>query len=131
MLARDGSIRKFIEPELSFGVSRQNIKSKIKWWVDNQHLAMWHSPCSTHRQVQKLILDLSPATKAWLLSFNRTQSRVVTGLLTRHNILSYNPTCRKSATEEKNHSLCVCEALASLRLACLCSFLWILRILWI
>jgi ribonuclease HI len=30
MLARDGSIQKFIEPELSFGVSRQNIKSKIK-----------------------------------------------------------------------------------------------------
>ena len=39
------------------------------------------------RQAQKLILVPSPATKTCLLSFNRTQSRVVTGLLTRHNTL--------------------------------------------
>jgi len=38
-------------------------------------------------EVRKLILGPSPATKAQLLSFNRAQSRVVTGLLTRHNAL--------------------------------------------
>jgi hypothetical protein len=39
-LARGGSIQKFIGPEPSLGVSRQNIKNKIKLWVDNQHLLM-------------------------------------------------------------------------------------------
>jgi len=66
------------------------------------------------------------ATKAQLLSFNRTQSRVVTGLLTGHNTLkrhlyvmglSNNPACRKCGFEEENsvHILCQCEALASFR----------------
>jgi hypothetical protein len=27
---------RFVEPELSLGVSRQNIIRKIKWWADNQ-----------------------------------------------------------------------------------------------
>jgi len=66
-------------------------------------------------------------------SFNRTQSRVVTGLLTGHNTLrrhlyrmelSNNHTCRKCGTEEENsvHILCECEALTSLRRTYLCSF---------
>jgi hypothetical protein len=68
------------------------------------------------------------ATTAQLLSFNRTQSRVVIDLLTGHNALrghlhvmglSNNPICRKCGTEEETsvHILCVCvcEALASLR----------------
>jgi hypothetical protein len=77
----------------------------------------------------------SPATEARLLSFNRTQSRVVTGLLTRHNTprrllnlmgLSNNPPCRKCGTEEETsaHILCECEALASLIHAHLGSFFW-------
>jgi ribonuclease HI len=40
-LARGVSIQKCIRPEPSLGVSRQNIRNKIKCWVDNQHLAMW------------------------------------------------------------------------------------------
>jgi len=40
-LARGFSIQKFIGPEPSQRVSRQNIRNKIKHWVDNQHLAMW------------------------------------------------------------------------------------------
>ena len=58
--------------------------------------------------------------------FNRTQSRVVIGLLTEHNTLrrhlfimglSNNPTCTKCGTEEVTtvHILCECVALASLR----------------
>jgi hypothetical protein len=34
-LATGGSIKKFMKPEPSLGVSRQNIKNKIKRWVDN------------------------------------------------------------------------------------------------
>ena len=67
------------------------------------------------------------------MSFNRTQSRVVIGLLTGHNTLrrhlyvmglSNNPTCRKCGTEEEIsvHILCECEALASLRYTHLGSF---------
>jgi len=87
----------------------------------------------TQRQAQKLISGPSLATKTQLLSFNRTQSRVDTGLLTRHNtlrrhlyvmVLSNNPTCRKRGNEEETsvHILCECEALASLRHAYLGSF---------
>jgi len=67
------------------------------------------------------------------LSYNRTQSRVVMGLLTGNNTLrrhlylmglSNNPICRKCGTEEETsvHNLCECEALASLRHIYLGSF---------
>jgi len=75
----------------------------------------------------------SLATKVQLLSFNKTQSRVITGLLTGNNTLkrylyvmglSSNPTCRKCGTEEETsvHVLCECQALASLWHAHLGSF---------
>ena len=53
----------------------------------NQYLAVWRGLCSTQRQARKLISCPSPATKNRLLSFNRTQYRVITGLLTGHNTL--------------------------------------------
>ena len=67
-----------------------------------------------------------------LLSFNRTQSRVVTGLLSGHNTLrrhlhlmglSDSPLCRRCGAEDETsaHLLCECEALASLRHAYLVS----------
>jgi len=37
------------------GVSRQNIRRKIKRWMDSQHLVMWKDPCSTQRQARELI----------------------------------------------------------------------------
>jgi hypothetical protein len=87
----------------------------------------------TQRQARKLISGPGLATKARLLSFNGTQSRVDTGLLTRHNtlrmhlyvvVLSSNPTRRKCGTEEETsvHILCECEALASLRHSYMGSF---------
>jgi hypothetical protein len=101
--------------------------------VDNQHLAMWWGPCSNQKQAWKLVSGPSPATKAWLLFSNRTQSRVVTGLLTGHNTLrrhlyvmglSNDPTCRTCGMEDETsvHILFECEALASLRHAHLGSF---------
>jgi len=67
------------------------------------------------------------------LSFNRTQSRAVTGLLTGHNTLrrhlrlmglSDSPLCRRCGVGEETsaHILCECEVLASLRHAYLGSF---------
>jgi len=138
---RGSWIQKCIGPELSLGVSRQNIINKIKCLVDNQHLAMWWGPCCHQRQAWKLVLGPSPATKSRLLFCNRTQSRVVTGLLTGRNTfdrhlyvmgLSNNPTCRKCGMEEEIsvHILFECEALASFRHAHLGSFFLTLRILW-
>ena len=94
--------------------------------MEKKHLALWRGPCSTQRQARELISGPDPAMGARLLSFNRTQSRVVIGLLTGHNTLRRplhimelcnDPICRKCGTEEETsvHILCECEALASLR----------------
>ena len=86
------------------GVSRQNIRRKIKRWMDNQHLARWQSLGSTQRLVRELISGTSPGAKTRLLPFNRTQSRVVTTLLTGHYTLrrqlhlmglTNSPLCRR------------------------------------
>jgi len=132
-LARDGSAQWFVGPEPFWGVSRQNIRRKMKHWMDKQHLALWRGPCSTQRKARELISGSDPAIGARLLSVNRTQSRVVNGLLTGHNTLRRHlhimglcndPICRKCGTEEETsvHILCECEALASLRHAYLGSF---------
>jgi hypothetical protein len=73
------------------------------------------------------------ATKTRLLSFNRTQSRIVIGLLTGHNTLrrhlhimglTDSPLCRKCGAEEETSAdvLCECEALATHRHTYLGSF---------
>jgi hypothetical protein len=86
------------------GVSRHNIRRKIKPWVENQPC------CSVVPVVHRDRLGPDMATRARLLSFSRTQSRVVIGLLTGRNTLrrhlytmglSNNPTCRKWGTEEE------------------------------
>ena len=116
-LARSGSSHRFIGPEPFLGVSRQNIRRKLKCWMKNQHLALWQSPCNTQMQARELISGPDLATVARLLSFNRKQTRAVIGLLTRHNTLrrhlhvmglSDNPTCRKCGTKEESlvHILC-------------------------
>jgi hypothetical protein len=78
--------------------------------------------------------DSCLGAKARFLSFNRTQSRAVTGLLTGPNTLrrhlhliglSDSPLCRRCGAEDETsaHILCGCEALASLRHVYLgCSF---------
>ena len=114
------------------GVSRQNIRRKIKPWMDNQRLVLWRGPC-TQRQTRELISAPNLATKTRLLSFNRTQCRVFIGLFATHNNLrrhlyvmrlSNNPICTTCGTEDETsvHILRACEALVSLRLARLDSF---------
>ena len=137
-IARGGLAQRFVGHESVLGVSRQNIRRKMKRWIKNKHLALWRGPCSTQRQARELISDPDLAMGARLLSFNRTQTRVVTGLLTGHNTLRRylhimglcnNPMCRKCGTEEETsvHILCEYEALTSLRHAYLGSFNWTRR----
>ena len=69
------------------GVSRQNIRRKIKRWMGKQHVAFWRGPCSTQRQARELISGPNLATGTQLLSVNSTQCRVVIGLFTGQNTL--------------------------------------------
>ena len=72
MLTRSSYGQQFIGPEPFLGVTRQNIRRKMKRWMQRQHLALWHSPCGTQRQAGELISGPNLATGARLLSFNRT-----------------------------------------------------------
>jgi hypothetical protein len=115
------------------GVSRQNIQGKKRRWLDNQHWIRWQGLGSTQRQASELISGPSPGAKTKLLSFNRTQSRVVIGLLTGHNTLrrhlhlmglTNSPLCRRCEAEDETsaHILSEREALALLRHVHLGSF---------
>ena len=87
---------------------------------------------NTQREARELISGPCLRGKTTHLSFNRTQSRVVIGLLTGHNTLrrylhlmglSHRPLCWRCAAQDKilAYILCECEALTSLRLTYLCS----------
>jgi len=94
--------------------------------MDNQHLAGCRGLGSTHRQARELIPGPSPTAKTRLLSFDRTQSGVVIGLLTGHNTLrrylhlmglTNIPFCGRCGGEDETsaHILCECDVLGSLR----------------
>ena len=102
-------------------------------WLVNQNRAQWQDLGNTQRQARELISGPSLGTRAKFFTFNRIQSRAVTGLLTGHNTLRRHlqllglldsPLCRKCGVREETsaHILCKCEALASLRHTYLGSF---------
>ena len=104
------------------GIARRNIRQKIKsCYLSNTRRCP--SLTGNQRQAQELILGPSFATKTRLLSHNRTQYRVIKGLLIRHNTITRHlymkrlPWCRKCGAEEEisAHVLWRCEALATLR----------------
>jgi hypothetical protein len=132
-LARGGSALRFLGPKLALGVSRCDIRKRLSCWLINQQWASWHDLGNTRRQAQELISGPCPGTRIELLSSNRNQSRVVTGLVTGHNTLrrhlyllglQYSPMCRMCGVKEETsaHILCECEALATLRHRYLGSF---------
>jgi len=61
------------------------MKKKTKCGLVSQHMVLWYILTSTQRQFQGFISSPRPAAKFILLSLNRMQSRVVTGLLIGHN----------------------------------------------
>jgi len=125
-LARGGSGLGFSEPEPVLGFSRRDIQNKLNCWLVNQNWARWRSLGDTQRQARELISGPSVGAKIKVVSFNRTHSRAVIGLLTGHNTLrrhlyllglQVSPLCRKCGVMEEisAHILCECVALASLR----------------
>jgi hypothetical protein len=132
-LARGGSSLGFLGPEPAIGVSRQDIQNKLNCWLANQQWARWRSLGDTQRQAQELISAPGLGAMTKVMSFNRTHSRAVIGLLTGHNTLRWHlcllglqdsPLCRKCGVMEETspHILCECETLASLRRTYLGSF---------
>jgi hypothetical protein len=116
----------FLGPEPVLGVSRRDIQNRHGRLLNSQHCASWSGPSSSLRQARELISWPSLGNRAKILSFTRTQSRVVTGLLTGHNTLRRhlflmglvnNSVCRGCGVKEETsaHVLCECEAWASLR----------------
>jgi hypothetical protein len=106
-------------------VSRQDIRRTGRW-LANQHWIWWQGFGDTQRQAQELISGPCLGAKARFLSFNRTQPRAATGLLTKHNSLRRHlhlmglpdsPLCGRCGVEDETsaHILCECEAVASLR----------------
>jgi hypothetical protein len=77
--AREGFAHQFVGPEPTMGLSRQNIRHRIKGWLFDQYMTLWRDLTSTQRQAKKLILGPTLAAKTRLFSFNRMQSRAVTG----------------------------------------------------
>jgi hypothetical protein len=125
-LTREGSAMGLLGPDLALGVSRCDIRRKLSGWLISQHQAIWRDLDNTLRQARELISGPCLGTRKKLLSFNRNESRVVTGLLTRHNTLHRHlhlmgvldsPLCRKCGVKEETsaHILCECKALAVLR----------------
>jgi hypothetical protein len=135
-LTRGGSGMRFLGPEPVLEVSRRDKRNRLNCWLVSQHWARWQSPGDTLRQARELIPGPSLGAKAKFSSYNRTQSRTVTGLLTGHNTLRRHlhllglldsHLCRRCGVREETaaHILCDCEALASLRHAHLGSFFFL------
>jgi hypothetical protein len=102
--ARGGSVLEFVRPEPALAISRQDIRRRITRWLVNQRWVRWRSLGDTQKQARELISGPCLGAKARFLSFNSTQSRAVTGLLTGHNTLrrhlhlmvpSDSPLCRR------------------------------------
>jgi len=132
-LARGGTALGFLGPKLALGVSRRDLQMRLGRWLVNQHGAQWRGLGNSQRQAHEFISGPSLGTRAKFMTFNRTQSRVVTGLLTGHKMLRRHlyllglldsPLCRKCRVGEETsaHVLCECKALASLRHVYLGSF---------
>jgi ribonuclease HI len=125
-LARGGTVLRFLGPEPALGVSRRDIQKRLSRWLVNQHSARLRGLSDTQRQARVLILGPRLGAKAKFLFFNRTQSRVLIGLLTVHKTLRRHlnllglldrPSCWRCGVKEETlaNILCECETLASLR----------------
>jgi hypothetical protein len=132
MTSQQRAAHQFVRPEPTLGTSKQNIRQQIKRWMANPHMVMWRD-FITHRRVRKLVSNPTLNAKTRLLSFNGSQFRAVTGLLTGHNTLRRhlyimgpidNPSHRRCAAKEETEAnvLCECEALTLLRHTYLGSF---------
>jgi hypothetical protein len=96
-------------------------------------MLLWQGLTGAERQYLEFISGPCTAAKTTLLSFNRTQSRVVRVLLIGHTLRKYlhitgltdSPLCRKRGAQDETSArvLCECDALATLGRTYLGSFI--------
>jgi hypothetical protein len=63
-LARCGSTSKFLGPEPTLGVSRQDLRNRINRWLVNKHWGRWPSLGNNQRETRELISGPCLGTKA-------------------------------------------------------------------
>ena len=99
-------------------------RKRLNPWLINQQWTRWWGLGGTKRQAGELLSGHGRNAKVKLMSYNRTQSRAVIGLLNGHNTLrrhlhrlglTDSALCRKCGVEEETlgNKICKCEALAS------------------
>lgn len=122
-LARMGSETPFTGPEPVFGIPKTMTRRTVAEWVKQQHQQYWDN-VEGQRHSKLMMEKQSNQLTANILQLNRTQLRVVTGLLTGHchlrkhlykmGIFRNEPLCRLCNEEEEtaSHIIFECEAIA-------------------
>jgi ribonuclease HI len=82
-LARQGSSRPLIGPEPALGISTKVAREVIRGWTNRKHTEYWQS-IQGQRQARDFLKRPSARRAGELLSLNRNQLRIVTGLFTGH-----------------------------------------------
>jgi hypothetical protein len=117
-LARGGSGLGFLGPVPALGGCRRDIQYKLNRCLGKQHWARWRSLSNTQRQARELIAGPALGARTKVMSFNRTQSRAVIGLLIGHNALRCHlyllglkdgTLCRKCGVMEETSAHILCE----------------------
>jgi ribonuclease HI len=125
-LARKGSEMTFTGPEPVFGISKTTARGSMLEWVKQQHRTCWNrAPGNKHGK--RMMRKPSQSLTTDILQLNRTQIRIVTGLITGHGhlrkhlhtmgIFREEPICRLCNEEEEtaSHVIFECVALARRR----------------
>jgi hypothetical protein len=55
VLSRNVSTSGFVGLEPALGISQQDLRKKISWWMGNQHRLRWHNLGNSQRQSRELI----------------------------------------------------------------------------
>lgn len=125
-LARQGAATTFCGPEPVLGITKSSARGVITDWVKNKHKQHWRDiPGNRHGKI--FIKGPCPKRTEELLRKNRSQLRIITGLLTGHfpvkkhlhTIGKFNGdlNCRLcgKGPETVEHIILECEALARRR----------------
>jgi hypothetical protein len=78
---RSGPVIQFVGPDLYLRVCRQDIRRRTRRYLVNQRWLRWQVLGNSQREARELISGHCLGAKDRFLSFNRTQSRAVIGLL--------------------------------------------------
>jgi hypothetical protein len=82
-LATEGPSYPLKGPESAIRISVKDARGVIRYWMNRKHDKCWQSICEP-RQAKAFLKKPSSKKAGKLLSLNRNQLRIMTGLLTGH-----------------------------------------------